>query len=548
MQGGLNMLIFVIGLVLATATLASAQTAKIQKEVEVEKKLEPAWQVAQKLDSLDQLIQEARKNNPDIRLAEAKLREAQAERERVRNEIPSKLGILKAELHAAEATEREANGRYLTAKKLFEKGAIAKEDYDGAMLARDKTKYEMESRRAQLELYQGKPGADGKPNSTDATLKNSPDVILAEAKVSRAEADLDSIRLTVTKDVATAIAEIQEARAGQKFAENQFKRMERLLASKAVSQEEFDSALLAVEKAKSKLAVAEARLPYLLGRMHSSSSNTAAIDRAVTWLTRLDGGTVISDEEFLRRAMLDLQGRTPTADEMKSFLKMDAKDRRQKWVDQLLKSNRYSAGRLDHWTHALHHNCAACHSDPLSRELADKWWGLYANIRPDTPLNEKLRKTLDTKIYLTDRTIVNPSYSYAAVMDQVRKNVLPGVNLIVRHKSKKAGISSELTEPTPAGAVLQFLEDELDVVFVLRDYGIVVVGADEKLPPGAVRVIDFWKHGKTPEPPAAPKKEAAPKTKAGVGERGLQTGSVSDGRISLGARRSLTLPARYDAL
>jgi hypothetical protein len=39
----------------------------------------------------------------------------------------------------------------------------------------------------------------------------------------------------------------------------------------------------------------------------------------------------------------------------------------------------------------------------------------------------------------------------------------------------------------------------------LRDYGIVAVTADDRIPPGAQRVIDWWKRGKTPAPGPAPK-------------------------------------------
>ena len=87
------------------------------------------------------------------------------------------------------------------------------------------------------------------------------------------------------------------------------------------------------------------------------------------------------------------------------------------------------------------------------------------------------------------------------MLEHLRDKSLSGINLHVRAKSlKKEAIDVKLGESVPAGAVLQFLEDELDIIFVLRDYGIVVVAADERIPPGAVRVTDFWKHGKTAEP------------------------------------------------
>jgi hypothetical protein len=74
---------------------------------------------------------------------------------------------------------------------------------------------------------------------------------------------------------------------------------------------------------------------------------------------------------------------------------------------------------------------------------------------------------------------------------------LPDFNLTIRAKAvSKDKVSVELKQPVPAGAALQYLEDELGVVFVVRDYGIVVVPADERLPPGAIRAVDFWKSGK----------------------------------------------------
>jgi hypothetical protein len=122
-------------------------------------------------------------------------------------------------------------------------------------------------------------------------------------------------------------------------------------------------------------------------------------------------------------------------------------------------------------------------------------------------MTDKLRAALDK---------TTPGFAYGdtpanEVLDYVRNAILPGINVTVRGKAVgKQKISVGLKQPIPAGAVLQYLEDELSVVFVLRDYGIVVVAADERLPPGAIRVGDFWKQGKT-KAPASDKEPVDPK-------------------------------------
>jgi hypothetical protein len=55
---------------------------------------------------------------------------------------------------------------------------------------------------------------------------------------------------------------------------------------------------------------------------------------------------------------------------------------------------------------------------------------------------------------------------------------------------------------------LQYLEDEAGCVFVLRDYGIMVTSAAERLPPGFVRVTEFWKQRKAAEPKDKSKEKA----------------------------------------
>src|ERR1700686_3062482 len=77
-------------------------------------KKEPAKQAT----ALDQLIAEALKNNPDIAVADAKVREVEAEARRVRMKVAGDISLLHAEIEAAKAAEKEAQALYNQAEQL----------------------------------------------------------------------------------------------------------------------------------------------------------------------------------------------------------------------------------------------------------------------------------------------------------------------------------------------------------------------------------------------------------------------------------------------
>lgn len=60
-----------------------------------------------------------------------------------------------------------------------------------------------------------------------------------------------------------------------------------------------------------------------------------------------------NDEEFLRRLYLDLIGRIPSAEEVKSFLDDDTKDKRKKKIDELLASEEYGEFIANIWMQIL---------------------------------------------------------------------------------------------------------------------------------------------------------------------------------------------------
>ncbi len=97
-------------------------------------------------------------------------------------------------------------------------------------------------------------------------LKNNPDLRVANAKVQEAEAELNRTRLTVLQKVATFYASRKAAQAKVAEAEQRFARMKALLASSAISQEEYRLAEQSLRTAKAELELVEADLPGLLGR------------------------------------------------------------------------------------------------------------------------------------------------------------------------------------------------------------------------------------------------------------------------------------------
>jgi hypothetical protein len=295
-------------------------------------------------------------------------------------------------------------------------------------------------------------------------LKNNPDIRVAESKVREFEAELHRTRLKVISEITALQRAVDDTQAGADEGKERLARARVLWDRKVMSKEDLEAAERTYAKLQTELALLQAKLPYLLGR--NTADDRDAEHRRATVLDRAHetAKLPISDEDFARRVSLDILCRTPTVEEMKKFLAMPAKERREKWISQVLGTSQATA--------------------------AAAWLNKHqAAIMPESPFTEKLRKALDATTQLDENTVASEALNY------IREKALPGFNLVVRAKLKDDPIAIKLREPVPAGAMLQFLEDELHVIFVLRDYGIVVVSAEERMPPGAIRVVDFWKQG-----------------------------------------------------
>jgi hypothetical protein len=101
------------------------------------------------------------------------------------------------------------------------------------------------------------------------------------------------------------------------------------------------------------------------------------------------------------------------------------------------------------------------------------------------PVADRVRRALDTHVTL--------NYNAVPVMDVLNElQKTYGLPLTVKRPDMSYKVTLSF-EDQPLGAVLQAITDVYGVEFFLRDYGVLVAVAGQPLPPGAVRVHDFWK-------------------------------------------------------
>ena len=66
-------------------------------------------------------------------------------------------------------------------------------------------------------------------------------------------------------------------------------------------------------------------------------------------MTRITPSPACTDEEFLRRAYLDITGVIPSAEKAKAFLADKSTDKRSKLIDDLLNDPNYGRKHADIW-------------------------------------------------------------------------------------------------------------------------------------------------------------------------------------------------------
>jgi hypothetical protein len=157
--------------------------------------------------TLEEMLALALKNNPDLRVAEAKLREAEAEWNRTRLGVVQKVIAFRAGLEAARKTAADAEQRLKRLQQLQARGAVATEVVDEAAQALAQAKAQV----AKLEA--DAPYLLGKSQALDILrgLEHLGVDVPRESRVQLGGTDLSPSGARPTPLPATAAAKLREA-------------------------------------------------------------------------------------------------------------------------------------------------------------------------------------------------------------------------------------------------------------------------------------------------------------------------------------------------
>src|SRR5262249_129713 len=117
--------------------------------------------------TLEEMLAQAAESNPDVRVAEAKLREAEAELNRTRLQVTQKVVKLYQECKAQRSTLEEAEQRLKAAEKLLATGALPQRELDKSRAAVVQAKARLESLEAEIPFVVGKAERGRSKPATD---------------------------------------------------------------------------------------------------------------------------------------------------------------------------------------------------------------------------------------------------------------------------------------------------------------------------------------------------------------------------------------------
>jgi len=140
-----------LGLVIWSASWAHAQPAKSDPKSDPPAK--------PKEGTLEDLLSKALKHNPDIRVAEVKLVEAQAELHRVRQQVVQKVSTLRKQIAAQETVVADTASRRARMRQLAGQKTVSEEMVATAELSWQKAKAELGVLEAQMRYLTGQTDA-----------------------------------------------------------------------------------------------------------------------------------------------------------------------------------------------------------------------------------------------------------------------------------------------------------------------------------------------------------------------------------------------------
>ena len=123
-------------------------------------------------------------------------------------------------------------------------------------------------------------------------------------------------------------------------------------------------------------------------------------------LPQLAAAAVINDEQFLRRASLDLIGRPPSTAEQAAFLADSAADKRAKLIDRLLDSKEFGSHWANYWSDTISYRVPPPELTFLSYKSFKGW--LADRLNANTPWDQLTRDLLTATGAVKD----NPAATY----------------------------------------------------------------------------------------------------------------------------------------
>ncbi len=233
-----------------------------------------------KLLKLEEALEKAAKQNPDIILAKAKVREAEAEYNRLRQQIPAKTAELYADLLATSGIVKEVEAKLTRLKRVQEptRGAggaaiVTEEDIAAASFSVEKYRADVQLKKAELPLLTGATVKDANTaqpkleEALDYALKHNGDIIVAEAKLHVAQTESDRTRQQTLAKIAAGYSDVEISRVLVDHAKSNLLRLKTLRSRSGtvITDQDIMEAETILARYTAEMALKEALLHMLLG-------------------------------------------------------------------------------------------------------------------------------------------------------------------------------------------------------------------------------------------------------------------------------------------
>lgn len=185
---------------------AQGKAKDVVREKDPKKAIDAEARLRVSETSLDSLLAQALKNNPDIRVAESKLREAEAELNRVRLQVSQKLVAQQREIAVSKAAIQQVEAEYARIRALIKTGAASREMLNSVEARLQQVKAELARLEADLPYLLGTPPRAAQSLLTEANKRWSHAATMLEAyiAVDREAAALKSAQKAKTTDAKSA--------------------------------------------------------------------------------------------------------------------------------------------------------------------------------------------------------------------------------------------------------------------------------------------------------------------------------------------------------